>query len=308
MKWIGRVLYVILVVIVSFFVFMISLAKKYDAFLNNNMKELKENYNREKAVATLMTDEINLTNYLKDPIYLATSNEENNQYDFGIYQFNFQYKEENMFITTMYFKAINIKVLEDLMADPKYKDNYNLLQIKIALFYDNSEDSVDKYISADFMQQKLFHFATIGENSAGNISYLYNQFNEENKPTLMTNQLISKIELSIVNKLGTEEEITPLVTINHNEANNNEGINEVINKEAPNFNGSLDYQMLEENYNNESLVGELLKDELNSYNKVAVRTNVIYYIILIIITYLIYFLKPTINYIKGKKVSKEITE
>lgn len=308
MKWIGRILYLLVVFIVSFFVYMFSLAQKYYKFFETNMIELNETYDRERYIQTLMTDEILLTSYLKDPIYIATSEEEGRKFEFGIYQFKYESKDLTNYVSAIFFKDLGIEEMVEISQDENYINNPNLVQYKLSLYYNNDETPAIGYINSYYLNQKMFYFATIGEFE-GNINYSFNQSVDGNQTTI-NKDLLTKIEVDLVNSLKEDVEETRILEVSHDDMHDNVGENKIIDGKATNFNGKVSYHDLKENYQKptnegeEDLTGILLTEELNSYRGITIRTNIIYYSILAVVTYLIYFLRPTINYFRNRKYQK----
>ena len=307
MKWIGRGLYLFVVLIVSFFVYMFSVAQKYYKFFESNMTELTENYDRERYIQTVMTDEILLTSYLKDPIYFAKSEEEGRKFEFGIYQFKYENPEATNYVSTIFFRDLGIKEIDELIEEePAYVNNPNLVKFRVSIFYNDEEEAAVGYIDSYRLNQKMFYFATI-DKFEGNLNYLYNQ-SVDGKQTMFDKDLVTKIQIDLVNGLKEEAVETPILEVKHDNASDNTGENQVVDGKAGNFNGKVSYHDLKENYENKELLGKVLYEELSSFRGVTIKTNVIYYSILVVITYLIYFLRPTINYFNNRQYRKKQKE
>lgn len=299
MKWFMRIIFIIFAIILSIMVHFISLAERQYSFLTHNMAELNENYDRTKYIETIMTDNVIVDSYLKDPIYLAVSEEVGFEYELGIYQYRYIERGKELYVSMLYFKDFDIDYLNQLKSNSMYQNNNDLVNIMVSIYYDDLEDPVVGFISTKELEMKPYEFATITTNDSNEVKYMYLN---SNTGQIVERSYISKIEINIYNTLNNNQQITNLTTIEHQEVNNNEGISQIVAGQASNFNGNVSYQDLSVNYDNDSLLGNILEAELAEFNYIRVRINVIYYTILVIVTYLIFFLAPTIEYIKFRKV------
>lgn len=303
MKTFMRIVYIVFVIVVSFVVYMFSIAKKFDTFYTESMTELNNNFDRDRYMAVVMTDEINITDYLIDPIYLAKNDEENNQYEVGLYQFYHYSNDKPYYFSMLYFKDLGIKKIEDLMNHPNYNRHYPLVKIKVEFYFDNNVEPIVDYIDVHYLDQRPLPFVLIDTNEENNLAYTYFE-NDEGERVRKEANTLSQVRIFIESKLDEVEELYEIVNLNHEEINNNEGINDVINKNVTNFNGDISYQDLANNYLDEELIGPFLMNEIDGYKYVSIRVNLVYYSILIVVTFLLFFFKPTYYYFYNKRLKK----
>src|SRR5690554_4060740 len=93
MKWIGRILYIVFVFIVTLLVIQFA---QINGLLNYYENEAviflaEENYDREAYIERYMTVNI-VDTYLKDPVYLVESDDEKFAFDFAITNLKLQTK------------------------------------------------------------------------------------------------------------------------------------------------------------------------------------------------------------------------
>lgn len=307
MKWVVRIIFGVFVIISAFFMHLVVAdGLKHSAFFNHYMSELNDNYNREKYIEVAMTDNLIFDKYLKDPIYLAESKEDGNKYELGIYQFSYIDRGDTYYVSTFYFKDLGIDLIEQLTDNENYQKDNSLVQVMVHVYYDDVEEpALIGYISTDPLQVKPLEIATIHPDENDDLKYMY--LNRSNNAIFVRSQ-IRKIEVSVYNRLETEPETILIAKVEHDDLNNNEGINEIISGNGANFNGEVSYHDLRTNFEDETLLGNVMTEELNAFNYIKVRALVIYYIILVIVTYLIFFLVPTIEHFKYRKKRQQLEQ
>lgn len=102
MKWIGRGLYVFVVFLIASYVMSYASFSRQLKYYEKYSQEFVEDYDYEKYMEVFMTANL-VDKYLKDPIYLATSNDEKFPFEFSITQAKASQKKYRTYIIVILF-------------------------------------------------------------------------------------------------------------------------------------------------------------------------------------------------------------
>lgn len=310
MKWLGRILYIFLIFIIGFYVLNYSNMKKRYEFFVNKTEPLIENYNREEFMKYFMTAS-NVKDYLNKPVYLAKDEDE--KIEFSIYHGKYVAKGGQGDLLFFNFRDIDQNIIETMLHDgEKYKTDNFTAYIKIEVYMDDKTKPVVDTLQINKQAQmptSLIEMVKVEEKD----KFRYIITDDAGKQVEEFGDNITKIELTLVDKTnvikeedkGTE---TKLITITNNQdAVMNEDVL-IKNSEnvllSSNFNGNVNSYLLSETYSDETK-GVLVFNELDEFNYVVRKNLTTFSIITAIITYLLFFLKPTIKYAIEKEWFKK---
>lgn len=314
MKWVGRILYLILLYIIGIFV--LSFAQQsatYKFYQNEGIPFLKDD-NREEYIARYFTI-FEIEKYLKDPIYIAKSeNDEKFNFEFAIYQFKYIENEKELTYLAFYFNEISFDYKELLNDYESYEKNNNLAAIRIELKFAGIEELGSDYFEIDINDRmpSIIVQQTLNNNNEDIFQFKYK--NAEDEVSTKESNEFESIKLYIQDYSGIKEKEDEAVTtlfaeFNSDSLNEMDQVDQLVSVEgvltSTNFNGSISKFSLEEKYSNPDNLGNIYLDILRDYQKSVVPTMIIYVLIALVVTFLIFFLRPVMDIIKDKKFEKE---
>src|SRR5690554_2957146 len=149
MKWIGRIFYIALVLIIGFFVLRFSQINAQVKYYNEKAAPYLLEDDREGYIPRYMTANL-IETYLKDPVYLAQSSDSNDfEFEFAIYHLKIFGEEQDVTYLAFYFNEITFDY-ESLLNDfEKYEENTNLAAISIEVKMKDVEELSSEYYPLD---------------------------------------------------------------------------------------------------------------------------------------------------------------
>src|SRR5690554_20918 len=317
MKWIGRILYIVFVFIVTLLVIQFA---QINGLLNYYENEAviflaEENYDREAYIERYMTVNI-VDTYLKDPVYLVESDDEKFAFDFAIYQLKVADKDDNEFTyLAFYFNEYEFNYEELLNDYEAFEENNRLARIGLEIKVAGNSQVIENYFTIDYKNRlALIMFEQVTNDALENVfDYTMNIEAPEEGLVYQTKE-IERITLKLEdftlskdqNTDPAETVIANIVSDQNNDLSNVDNLvleNGVLT--STNFNGSINSYLLDELYEDEQLLGSTDYDVLDEYQEKSIRKILgIYFIIVIVITFLLFFLKPLKNHINYKRMEK----
>lgn len=304
MKIFVRIMYGILVVLISFVVFSeASFKRTQNFYLDSAVNNMKEGHLDEFVDDTMLIT--GATRYLKQPIYRITS--EDSQYSFDLTIYHFQ-------------KIIDKKINSGIIF---YVSNFKSNEEVDGILFRFISESSNKFVDTKITM--YVNDLNIGGNVVDPILFSFDEnqgfiFNNTGNETITLSE-IKEIELRTLTIDGNEQVINDNVfaTIKHSKEHQIEESNEfqfVRNNDVlvlNNFNGNiLEYKQFDDNYTTENEGNEPFENtditKLEPYNDVISRTIWIFVVTILITTYFLFFLKPTINKIKEIRLRKQPQE
>ena len=313
MKWIGRILYIALVVIVGFFVLRFSQINAQVKYYNENAAPYLLKDDREGYISRYMTANL-IDTYLKEPLYLAQSDDSNDfKFEFAIYQLKILGEDQDLTYLSFYFNEITFDY-ETLLEDyNKYEENNNLAAISIEVkMKDVDELSTEYYpLDASFrMPVVLLQQVTKDNESVFSFQVAIDGEAESKESTE-----IEKISL-VLSDLTTAEEADDatrtIIAEFTSDENNENGVDQLTTVDnvivSSKFNGMIESYQLDDLYEDENNLGVTYRSDLDVYLKGVTKSLVIYGLIVVGLTFLIFFLKPLLNYIEDKRAIRRKEE
>lgn len=330
LKWFLRILYAFLVLIIGFFVYNEALINRRIKYLEehaqasydlNNMDEYLENY----YVAAGRSE------YLVTPLYTASSTKANYEFDFSIYHSKIITGDKTVSVVGFTLHNLNLNIVpEDLK---KYEANNNLIKINMTIKYNHPNQ-----ISVHDINQNGHYMPSGQPYSMGVTVPLEVEVtkSELDVPVfIIRDKIVSDIEsikISVIDSSASLEKPNEelIAILNSNKVKDDQNYYnvreelvdlpytvEVINDEGEKeeqtinvlqsslFNGVASRYDVGNQYetSNVSVVDGSL---INQYNGIIAKFLAIYILVIVVVTYLIFFLKPTINYFRDKNLYKKI--
>src|SRR5690554_720868 len=312
MKWIGRIFYIALVLIIGFFVLRISQINAQVKYYNEKAVPYLLEDKREDYIPRYMTANL-IETYLKDPVYLAQSKDEN-EFEFAIYHLKIIGEKQEATYLSFYFNEITFDY-ESLLDDyNKYEENNNLAAISIEVKMKDVEELSTEYYPLDIsfrMPVVLLQLVT-NDNNESVFSFQV-AIDGEAAPKESTE--IEKISLVLSDLTASEDGENPTRTIIAeftSDENNENGVDQLTTVDnvivSSKFNGMIESYQLDELYEDESNLGETYRSDLNVYLKGVTKSLVIYGLVVVGLTFLIFFLKPLLNHIEDKRAIRRKEE
>lgn len=304
MKIVVRIMYGILVLLMGFVVFSDSSFQRTQKFYFDSATDnLKEGKLTEFVHDTMLITGSN--RFLNEPIYRVIS--EDSKYSFNLTIYHFQQIRNKKIDSGIIFYISNFKSTEEV-------DGISLR------FISNTSN-----IFADTNMTTIINNENVGGNVVDPIIFNFSEkagfvFNNVNNESIVLSQIV-EIELRTLtienDEMEVDNEVFAVIKHNeHHDINNSNEFQFIRNGdilELNNFSGNiLDYKELDDKYlnqeenNNIYTITDLTK--LEPYNYVITRTMGIYIAIALVGTYILFFLKPTINKIKELRDRKQVEE
>lgn len=315
MKWIGRILYIIVVVIIGTLVLRFSQINAQVKYYNDNALPYLIENDRENYIEGYMTANL-VEEYLKYPIYLANSNDETFTFEFAIYHLRVTNNDNNISYLTFYFNEVTFNY-EELLSDyNSYEENNNTAGILIELKMAGVDEIVTNYYPLDInfrMPIVILEQVKVNNDELFRFQVVDSNDKEVNK----TSNEIEKITITLEDlTTATTEQPDPIKTVIaefNSDSTNDLSLtdNLILNGdtlESNNFNGAVSNYALNDNYSNESLLGATHFGDLSVYQKGVVKSLIIYFLIVVVITFLLFFLKPLMNHLNQRRTNKETKE
>lgn len=299
MKIVVRIMYGILVLLMGFVVFSDASFQRTQNFYFDSATENLENNLTEFVHDTMLITGSN--RFLKEPIYRLRSEDDKYSFNITVYHFQ-QIRNENINSGIMIY-ITNLVTEEEV-------DGISLRFISgAANNFVNTNITTkinDINVKGNVVDPIMF---TFDENSG----FIFNDSNNQK----ITLREIKEIELRTLTIEDNDIEINKdkFAVIKHNDHHDIENSNEfqfVRNGnilELNDFTGNIsDYKVLDDKYETNNGVADVYTstnlDKLEPYNYLITRVMGIYIAVVLVSTYLLFFLKPTINKFKELKAQK----
>lgn len=314
MKWIGRIFYIALVLIIGFFVLRISQINAQVKYYNEKAAPYLLEDKREDYIPRYMTANL-IETYLKDPVYLAQSKDENEfEFEFAIYHLKIIGEKQEATYLSFYFNEITFDY-ESLLDDyNKYEENNNLAAISIEVKMKDVEELSTEYYPLDpsFRMPVVLLQLVTNDNNESVFSF---QVAIDGKAAPKESTEIEKISLVLSDLTASEDGENPTRTIIAeftSDENNDNDVDQLTTVDnvivSSKFNGMIESYQLDELYEDESNLGETYRSDLNVYLKGVTKSLVIYGLVVVGLTFLIFFLKPLLNHIEDKRAIRRKEE
>lgn len=312
MKWLGRVLILIVAFLGLSQVFNYGLSKKVNMFYEENAVPLIDTNKKDEYLEMFFTATMSHS-YLKDPIYIGTSNEGVYPLDFSVYSAKAK-KGDNQAIL-FYFNdksedGTNKLDYKSLITNyENYQSNKRLVALEYRLKFENIDEVIKYNISIEARYRTPVNLMNVVDGE------FYFNGTEKNKVVGKKSKKLNKIEIVLVDHTETkgadDKKIkeTNLLTVN----NNDEAVmgtkdalvmNDKNFLETNNFNGNVTGFDLEKNYNDDSKVVVIDTSLIKPYNKYMIKPIVIFSLIAVVVLYVVFLFKPTMNFIEQKRKAK----
>jgi len=317
MKWIGRIFYIALVLIIGFFVLRFSQINAQVKYYNEKAAPYLLEDDREGYIPRYMTANL-IETYLKDPVYLAQSSDSNDfEFEFAIYHLKIFGEEQDVTYLAFYFNEITFDY-ESLLNDfEKYEENTNLAAISIEVKMKDVEELSSEYypLDASFRMPVILLQQVIDENKNPVFSFQV-VLEGDSEYTVKESTEIEKISLVLSDLTSAEEADEPTRTIiaefTSDVNNTMENSDELITQDniiiSTDFNGDIDSYVLDELYKDANNLGITFRDDLDVYLKGVTKSLLIYGLIVVGLTFIIFFLRPLLNHIDNKKTLRRREE
>lgn len=317
MKWIGRIFYIALVLIIGFFVLRFSQINAQVKYYNDKAAPYLLEDDREGYIPRYMTANL-IETYLKDPVYLAQSSDSNDfEFEFAIYHLKIFGEEQDVTYLAFYFNEITFDY-ESLLNDfEKYEENTNLAAISIEVKMKDVEELSSEYypLDASFRMPVILLQQVIDENKDPVFSFQV-VLEGDSEYTVKESTEIEKISLVLSDLTSAEEADEPTRTIiaefTSDVNNTMEDSDELITQDniiiSTDFNGDIDSYVLDELYKDANNLGITFRDDLDVYLKGVTKSLLIYGLIVVGLTFIIFFLRPLLNHIDNKKTLRRREE
>lgn len=322
MKWIGRILFIFLVFIIGISVIQSSKMKqRFKYYETEGVKALEEN-DLEKFLDIYFTaslaDKNREVSFLKNPVYHAAASNDNINYDLYMFQTNsiIKTKKEdiNEYITWFYFND-NIEdysVLLDNENDHKLlKEPFTRLLYVIDVEVEGDENKIQNYFPINPLQKYIRIPIPLLQNKLDeNGNNIFKYVNDSKSQNVKETNLIKNISIKFVlENSNLEKPIEKqILDISHNDKEFN-GVDNLVLEDgifvSNNFNGSSTQYDYSESFKDQTLINVLDHTKLDPYKGVVTKAVLTYSAIVAVITYLLFFLRPTIDFFRNRKYEKE---
>lgn len=318
MKWIGRILYLFLMFMIATFVIQYSQNIKYTKFYEEHaVKLLTEDYNKEEYLSNYFVA-ANARDYLNTPLYESASLDSEYPFDFSIYSARSIAKGQESIQTLVFYyddrninnfdSYTNFEELGHITNKENLDKNPNLVFIKINVTFEGDDKPLEQ---AFFITRQ--HRTPVPVLLIADGEYVYNTVDDKGKSIQKRSKLITNIELIIEDYSednGQDREkvkIKKLASIKHDENANMDSLDILTDLDnskvftSSNFNGSVvNFNHLED-YKDSNLVTIPNRTLLDQYKNTMYPPIITFLLIAFVFTYLIFFLKPTIQAIRSKR-------
>lgn len=324
MKWIGRTLYIFLIIVIGVFTIKIAESNRQLSYYNDVVVPYLTNNEKDNYLEGFMTANI-ASKYLKDPVYQAVSNDPDLPMDLSVYHVS---PNEQTEFLIFYFDdrpanqaggQIKYPITNQEQYDLQSNEVNNLVSITLNVYLGDIN-----FLTSDYYSITIDHRMPVAliqldkKTETADKEFFFNWMNADKKTELKSASYISKIEVILDDKTFLDEtpvedrvaKLTPLIEITHTDdfafISNDILINDKGVMKSSNFNGNIDNFDVSNKYSDESLVVTTNQDPVKPYQKIITKTVTIFVIIVTVITFLLFFFKPLMNYFNNKRDNVEI--
>ena len=321
MKWLGRILFAVVAFFIGVFVIRVAQINSQLKYYNEYAPKLMEEDNVKEYMATYLTANM-IDKYLIDPIYVAKSLEDEDfKFNFTIYHVMIQYQNEVQYYLVFYFNDLGINY-DKVLEDPEvFEKNKNSAAVRIELTMGDKEEKSTEVYKLDFNTRMPNILVQVTENEQKEKLFRTQFTNKDGKGESRLDDQITAIDFSLIDstKAAKTEDIkeTKFAQIIHDkdavmEYKADQKVYDTFTKEedilvSKAFNGKIDNYVKEAEYQNDDLLGPIYLDQLVPFKKGVNKALGIYIAVVALITYLAYFLKPTLAFFEGKREDKKKT-
>ncbi|MDY0277173.1 MAG: hypothetical protein RBQ97_03720 [Acholeplasma sp.] len=310
MKWFGRIAFVFLLVVIGM--------SFYNSGVNKQAGKLKETADEfidsdpDKYLDIIFASS-GIEKYLETPIYKGVfTGSGKKSSTLSIHQTIFNNNGEDYYYLWLWFDS-NENFYDMLLDKDKYMASEKEGQYLAYVVYEIHMGEIDNEDTT------MYGSANIYRDQRSPVVFLDMSSSDYSYLTDKTSKVINRISVSFYDfttAADIEKDdpvITPfLILDNTNTGTNGEEILE-LNEDgvivSKNFNGNYDAFNKKDDFKDESLVVLTnYKERLKPYVSVLITEMVKFVVIAIVVTYLLFFLKPTINYFKDRKYQKNKLE
>lgn len=310
MKIMPKIFYAVFVILVTVILYNSSDKLKFQKFYETEAKLAIENDDYDKYfevffTATKITDKYNTI-----PIYEGVVED----------KFNLKIMQtitNNTILNWFYLSDSIEDYSEFLDEDDHYllEQHFTRLMYTIKVYMGEDEYPITNYFyinpNAKDARQPLplmqFHI-----NDEDELTYYYSSNDKDDKVSYKESKTISKIELffTLDNSTIDEPINTKIIEINHDQESDNSLDNLMLIESvytSNNFNGFIDNHDTRGDFKfNETFIKTINYDDVNTYSYVKRNYMLKAFGIIFLITYLIFFLAPTINFIREKMYKRKL--
>lgn len=321
MKWLGRILFAVVAFFIGVFVIRVAQINSQLKYYNEYAPKLMEEDNVKEYMATYLTANM-IDKYLIDPIYVAKSLEDEDfKFNFTIYHVMTQYQNEVQYYLVFYFNDLEINY-DKVLEDPEvFEKNKNSAAVRIELTMGDKEEKSTEVYTLDFNTRMPNILVQVTENEQKEKLFRTQFTNKDGKGESRLNDQITAIDFILIDSTiaAKTEDIkeTKFAQIIHDkdavmEYKADQEVYDTFTKEedilvSKAFNGKVDNYVKEAEYENDDLLGPIYLDQLVPFKKGVNKALGIYIAVVALITYLAYFLKPTLAFFEGKREDKKKT-
>lgn len=321
LKWFLRILYAFVVIIIGIVVLNEAFANKRLTYLEENaqphfVENDMDSFMEEYYVAASRNQ------YIDKPLYRANSNDPNYKFSFSIYHSQAFLKDGNA--NVLAFVLHNLDMNIQPLDVEEFDKNNNLIRIRVSMQFENGLVQQDYNLDGHIMPLPTPYSMDVSipmeiqvvENEEGGKVFGINEgvtgkieeikfeiidstlYEDEPKRVIFA---VLQTNANTTDKHLVEENIVTgqVTTLNH------EGDEVVIDTlRADLFNGDVLRYDLADYYENTPLGVTILEselDKLDEYNGIIVKFLSIFILIALAVTYLLFFLNPTIKYFRNKR-------
>jgi len=304
-KWLIRIFYGIAVLMIGYTVLVTATSKRLEKYYNEEIVNLEKI--DEYVDGTMTLHQVN--RYLENPLYSYISNDEDYKFKINVYSFEVKDSYDVMhYGMLLYMFDIKIKDLESKLYDSeKFEEDKSLVSLQMTLR--SSANNIKATVTTNMFYQddndnyqmhNVVYFNPIYTNI---VKEGINNFEVYENDVNRTLKDIVKIELSIIDNTSGETVVfNPFAKIvaSDNGETNAEFVldNSVLTVDA--FSGDVKYyEQYTSNYESHAKVVD--SSRLDKYNSVVVTDLLLYGGVIIVVTFLIFFLRPIIDNVNAKK-------
>ncbi|VEU81100.1 hypothetical protein [Haploplasma axanthum] len=316
-KWILRVLYAVLVVIVGFQMYATATNNKNQEFFKKEVLSTYEEGNIDDIVSKSMTA-WQSTNYIEKPLYHFSSSEETDYtFDIGIYSFKVGRKDEVRYGFMIYVYNLEVKNLENKLDDySAYEKNPGLLGLNVLIMGQESNSFIEENLAIVFdgkeLKGNVFGPIYLNTGDENYFSYRIDQSSEKkmNQVKTISFSIVDATKETNGRKLNKFAEITANNDLEDKYIDDTMALGDREYLNTNKFNGDASYYKdINETYNGTSdSVATVDTTVLSKYNYVVTRTMLLYVGAIILSTFLLFFFKPLMEKLRTKKELKNKEE
>lgn len=331
-KWILRIVYAFLLIVVAVFVFREADADRRLTYLVGNANSHYEEGNLDEYIDEFMVA-TSRSYYISKPLYQATSTEDGAEFTLSIYHTRAVTKQGQVDVLT--FVLSNIDITPEPVNPENYENDNNLIRVRLNLNFDQKNGHIYQDYNLSGHSMAITSTVSLGAHIPLEISIGENEGQSLFGLSEGTSPVLDSITIELIDfsSLENKGEVTHLASIENDDTNlehynvldnlfigeasfpdYNSDSNPDITKEAlvsSKFNGNASRFNIGDIYDEDSDLVTVIETDLtllDEYNNILINYFVISGIITLVVTYLLFFLKPTINYVRNRRYLKNVSD